>query len=113
MATYRDSLNSALASLTREAKEDYVALSAILWEVRRYPELRRTPEVEREATMELLARLLSLPGATAGQFASNDPSFTPWQGSGEQILERVRQGWDRVGRPLVPGDVVWLTINDP
>ncbi|MGA2282930.1 MAG: hypothetical protein ABSH07_04495 [Candidatus Dormibacteria bacterium] len=114
MTSYGDALDDAFSSLELECRDDYVGLWSVLWRVRQRPVLSVSPALQREATLELVARLLDeAPGAVAGQFTLDTHEFQVWSGPTDQIVERIAREWNAMDRELIGGDIVWLTINSP
>ena len=104
--------NEIKESLLKECEDDEAALWFILEELRDRPGLNDEVEIRR-ATLQMVRELLETGEVVAGMYAPPDSGLPAWQivgwpGSIDDILARIEEEWDKLGREPNLGDIVIL-----
>jgi hypothetical protein len=61
----------------------------------------------RALCLDALERLLATSRLQAGDLYPPG-EFSPWPFDMDEVLERIRTEWDKLDRPLQPGDIAWF-----
>jgi hypothetical protein len=88
---------------------DWVHFAEALWLVNKWSSA--TGLNTRRELIRILRSLLS-EGLIEIGTVSKDAGFRPWVLTENQIIDRVLEDWDSLGRNPLPGDVCWLA-NTP
>ncbi len=91
--------------LLAECKEDEVGLWYIIKNVRRDLKLKDAAEVRR-ITLELIKELLESGNVQAGYYAPDESGFEPWSIPVDEIIRRINEAWNKLGREPNIGDIV-------
>jgi hypothetical protein len=92
-----------------EVNDDYVGLWSLIQRVKdATPENLRSQV--RETTLTILSNLFSNHLIQAGTFTT-EGDFVKWNISPEEVLERIKHEWQRLGHEPDIGDVVWFTAD--
>jgi hypothetical protein len=102
--------------LLRECDDDEAALWFIISELRRHLGIEDGAEIRR-ATLQMVRELLETGRVVAGLYAPPDSGLPAWRivgwsGSVDDILARIEEEWDKLGREPDPGEVVVLQAKD-
>lgn len=92
-----------------ECAEDYVGLWSLVRSVRESHALLSNSQIEHE-TLRLLLEQLQANRIVAGIF-ENDETFRIWEETPDEIVRRIGEEWDALGRELDIGDIVWFTLK--
>jgi hypothetical protein len=106
------SREGVVAQLLVECEDDHVGL----WEVINAVEFDlgvHDPSKLRAASLEIVRSLLDHPGIEAGFPTPDGRHFTPWKMSHNNIIKRIEQEWDALGRLPTIGDIVWFSLEAP
>ena len=91
-----------------ECQEDHVGLWWIVNEVKNsFPSF--SPQEVHSKVVELLRKILAVPGIKAGFPTPNGKNFEAWQLAPEQVIEKVQVEWAALGRDPTLGEVAWFT----
>jgi hypothetical protein len=100
-------LQSIADNFYQELHEDYVGLWEIVGRVSQDAELAQS-EV-RKSVLSIVADLLRRENVVAGKFKSR--RFVEWNEVPEQVIKRIDQAWDSLGRsPNIADDVCWFAL---
>ena len=95
-----------------ECAEDYVGLWALAWEFRNADSKRDALEI-RQKTIQLIKELLNDNLIKVGNFNVNEERFFEvWELSPTEIIKRIENEWDALGREPSIGEIVWFTAME-
>jgi hypothetical protein len=100
--------NKLLKELLVECEEDHVGLWSIIHDI--HCELGENDPCEvQQIALGLIDKLFDDPRMAAGFPADDGRGFLPWDLSKSEILSRIKNEWDVLGREPDIGDIVWFT----
>lgn len=90
-----------------ELHRDYVPLASLVWGVR-----HRCPTFDdnqvRSYVLSMLERGLRRREVRVATAYSARGLEDIWEGPVDEILNRIRQEWDVLGRDPLPGEILWI-----
>lgn len=104
-------IDEVIDELAEECEDDHVGL----WEVVTAARLdlgMTSPEEVRAVTLRLVRALLSDKGVRAGFPTPDGRHFVPWPMTPTQVLGRIEEEWDRLGRAPHLGEIVWFNTPE-
>lgn len=104
-------LNPIEERLLIESHDDYVGLWAFVWAARREAGAG-TPAERREAAMKMVSRMLEAGLIEAGTPTRDLLEINRWDGSADEVIERINEEWNRMGHEPGLDDGVYFVISD-
>ena len=90
---------------------DYLDVWSIVKTVSRLAPSGDEPDI-RALCLDALERLLATSRLEVGDLYPPG-EFSPWPFDVDEALERIRTEWEKLGRPLQPGDIAWFQTPGP
>jgi hypothetical protein len=104
------SASSLTEDLLLAGLDDWVHFHQVVWYVKQRE--GDVPRAEQIAAAMSAIRTLVTDGLIQVGEVRRENGFLPWQGTIDEIVDRVRERWETLHRDPLPGDVAWLANTE-
>ncbi|WP_164928458.1 hypothetical protein [Gloeobacter violaceus] len=103
-------LSSVHNSILVESCEDYVGLWSVVWHFHKLLKQHDSTKI-RYQTLQIIEELLREGLIQAGSFSS-DGSFVVWEIQPIEVIKRIENEWDALGRDPNLGEIAWFEATE-
>jgi hypothetical protein len=97
------------AEILQAGSVDYLDIWFISGSIRRWLAPHADEERIKALVLDSLRRLLASGRIRAGELYPPG-EFSPWPFDTEEAIATVREAWDKIDRPLQPGDIAYFEV---